>query len=61
MVTFTKYTSGLKTKDGSTGLVCSVVVNCVDTLGEFETTISERINLVTVDTSSSFYNSKVKN
>ena len=48
-------------KDGSTGLVCSVVVNCVDTLGEFETTISERINLVTVDTSSSFYNSKVKN
>lgn len=33
-------------KDGSAGLICSVVIKCIDAFGEFETIVSERVNLV---------------
>lgn len=33
-------------KDGKPGVICTVDVNCVKSDGEFETTVSERINFV---------------
>lgn len=33
-------------KDGKTGIICTVDVDCVKSDGEFETTVSERINCV---------------